>query len=93
MTHAAAETTTTRGDLNARRDDTVGTMNLNWRLAGERECDVRAAAALASDINTTRECRRRRSYDRLVGISSGPTLCARPPARYTSATPPPSYER
>lgn len=32
MTHAAAETTTTRGDLNARRDDTAGTMNLNWRL-------------------------------------------------------------
>lgn len=25
-------TKTTRGDLNARRDDTAGTMNLNWRL-------------------------------------------------------------
>lgn len=32
--HRRAEmtTTTTRGDLNARRDDTAGTMNLNWRL-------------------------------------------------------------
>lgn len=60
---------------------------LELAAAGERECDVRAAAALASDINTTRERRHRCRHGRWVGISSGPTLCARPPVQYTSAIP------
>lgn len=58
---------------------------LELAAAGERECDVRTAAALASDINTTHE-RRRRRHGRRVGISSGPALCARP---HDTLPPPP----
>lgn len=72
-------TTTTKGDLNARRDETAGTMNLNWRL------QVRESAT------SGRQRRRRRHWPPIstqhasaavgrVGISSGPTLCARPAA-------------